>query len=186
MIILDSLTWHNLYLFYCSCMELMVFIQPFPVYSDLVSEILKAIQNWTWFGKNNTKASMQLWTLHFCCCYGVLHLLIHGIAPFPCLCRNVERSDALHLPWPLKGRRGGGCHSTTCPSLTHSPHPHGGILHGGWLSCSTAMLIWHHSWCLSQAVICPCHSLWPYSQPSKGETCLDGFWQQPPLFKRSI
>lgn len=121
MIILDSPTWHNLYLFYCSCMELMVFIQPFPVYSDLVSEILKAIQNWTWFGKNNTKSSTQLWTLHFCCCYGVLRLLIHGIAPFPCPCRNVERSDALHLPWPLKGRWGGGCHSTACPPLDPQP-----------------------------------------------------------------
>lgn len=83
------------YLFYHSCMELMLFIQPFPVYS---------VQNWTWFEKNNAKASTQLWTPHFCCCYGFLHLLIHGIVPFACPCRNVERSGALHLPWPLMRR----------------------------------------------------------------------------------
>ena len=164
MIFLYYPTWHNLYLFYCSCMELMIFIQPFPMYSNLVSEILKAIQNWTWFGKNNTKASTQLWTPHFCCCYGVLHLLIHGIVPFPCPCRNVERSGVLHLLWSLMGRRGGGCHSTSCPPSTHCPHPRTQQLYspspmGCWLSYSTTMLIWHHSWCISQSLICPSCSL---------------------------
>lgn len=193
MVILDSPTWHNFYLFYRSCMELMIFIQPFPVFSDLVSEILKAIQNWAWFGKNNTKASTQLWTPHFCRCYGVLHLLIHGMVPFPCPCRNVECSGVLRLPWPLMGQRGGGCHSTACPPSTHCPNPCTQWLYspsslGCWLSCSTTMLIWCHSWYISQAMICPSGS--PEDAVavllSEGETCLSGFWQQPCLFERSI
>jgi len=169
------------------------FFPGIPRVLRFVSEILEAIQKWTWFGNNNTKASTQLWTLHFCWCYSILHLLIHGIVSFPCPCRNLQCSGVLHLPWPLMGREEGGCHGPTYPSSTHCPQPRIQRLYspfsmGCWLSCSITMLIWRHSWCISQCLICPSRSLDDAGavQLSTGETCLNGFWQQPHLFKRSV
>lgn len=135
------------------------------------------------------KASKQLlWTLHFWCCYVVLHLFIHGIVSFPCPCRNVERSGASSSASDgKKGRRPPFC---CLPPATHCPDSRTQWLYspsslGCWLSWSTTVLIWCHLCCIFQALICPFGSSEDPGavQLSKEETCLAGFWQQPCLFE---